>query len=247
MLAFAAFTQYLSPLLRGAKVTVEVTLCAIVVTLIVALIVGLARGSRRRPVRWLATIYIEFFRGTSVLVQLFWIFYVLPELGLSLTAFEAGVVALGLNVGAYGAELVRGAVQAVPRGQVEAAIALNMRPALRMRRVILPQAVVALLPPLGNLMIELLKATSLISLVTLSEVTFQAQVLRSRYGNATLTIFVLVLVIYFLMAQVISAIVRVLERRASRGLDVGRQQRREPSTAGGIARLMARRQAGGTP
>lgn len=244
MTAFA-FTQYLGPLLRGARATAEVWVCAMVVSLIVALIVGLGRRSTRRPVRWLSTVYIEFFRGTSVLVQAFWIYFVLPEFGLSLTAFEAGVIALGLNVGAYGGELVRGAVGAVPRGQVEAAIALNMSRTLRMRRVILPQAVVALLPPLGNLMIELLKATSLISLVTLSELTFQAQVLRSRYGGDTVTIFVVVLIMYFVMAQVIAGVVRLLEQRVSRGLDVGRQRRREPSTAGAIARLMARRQAGG--
>jgi ABC-type arginine transport system permease subunit len=95
-------------------------------------------------------------------------------------------------------------------------------------------------------MIELLKATSLISLVTLSELTFQAQVLRSQYGGDTVTIFVLVLIMYFVMAQVIAGVVRLLEERVSRGLDVGRQRRREPSTAGAIARLMARRQAGGT-
>jgi polar amino acid transport system permease protein len=239
MLAFA-FTQYLGPLLRGARVTAEVTLCAIALSLIVALIVGLGRRSSRRPVRWLSTIYIEFFRGTSVLVQLFWIYFVLPEFGLSLTAFVAGVLAIGLNVGAYGGELVRGAVQAVPRGQVEAAIALNMSPTLRMRRVILPQAVVALLPPLGNLMIELLKATALVSLVTLGDLTFQSQVLRSRYGGDTVTIFVLVLIMYFLMAAVITVVVRLLERRVSRGLDIGRQLRTEPSMTGAMARVMAR-------
>jgi polar amino acid transport system permease protein len=241
-----ALTQYFGPLLRGVRVTVEVAACAIAVSLVVALIVGLGRRSPRRPVRWLSATYIEFFRGTSVLVQLFWIYYALPAFGISLTAFTAGVVALGLNVGAYGGELVRGAVGAVPRGQVEAAIALNMSPALRMRRVILPQAVVALLPPLGNLMIELLKGTALVSLITLSDLTFQAQVLRSRTGD-TVTIFVLVLLMYFVMSGIITIVVRTLERRVSRGLDVGRQQRNELGTAGAVARLMARRQEGGAP
>lgn len=245
MTAFA-FTQYLGPLLQGVRITAEVAVSAIAVSLVVALIVGLGRLSPRRPVRWLSSVYIEFFRGTSVLVQLFWIYFALPAFGVSFTAFEAGVLAIGLNVGAYGGELVRGAVKAVPRGQVEAAIALNMSPSLRMRRVILPQAVVALLPPLGNLMIELLKATSLVSLVTLSELTFQAQVLRSRYGSGTVTIFVLVLLMYFVMAGVITTVVRLLERRVSRGLDIGRQRRAEPSTTGAIARLMARRQPGGS-
>jgi polar amino acid transport system permease protein len=243
MTAFA-FTQYLGPLLHGVRITAEVAVCAIAVSLVVALIVGLGRLSTRRPVRWLSGIYIEFFRGTSVLVQLFWIYFALPAFGVSLTAFTAGVVALGLNVGAYGGELVRGAVQAVPRGQVEAAIALNMSRTLRMRRVVLPQAVVALLPPMGNLMIELLKGTSLVGLITLNELTFQAQVLRSRTGD-TVTIFVLVLIMYFLMSAVITVGVRLLERRVSRGLDIGRQRRAEPTTEGAIARLIARRQPGG--
>lgn len=244
MTAFA-FTQYLGPLLRGAKVTVEIAAVAIVISIVVALIVGLGRMSPRRPVRWLSSVYIEFFRGTSVLVQLFWIYFALPAFGISFTAFTAGVLALGLNVGAYGGELVRGAVQAVPRGQVEAAIALNMSPTLRMRRVILPQAVVALLPPMGNLMIELLKGTSLVSLVTLGELTFQAQVLRSRYGSGTVTIFVIVLVMYFLMAQVIAGVVRILENRVSRGLDVGRQRRVELEITGTVADVIV--PGGGEP
>jgi polar amino acid transport system permease protein len=241
MLALA-FTQYLGPLLRGTRLTVEVTVCAMAVSLVVALIVGLGRRSSRRPVRWLSSIYIEFFRGTSVLVQLFWIYFVLPELGLSLSAFVAGVLAIGLNVGAYGGELVRGAVQAVPRGQVEAAIALNMSPTLRMRRVILPQAIVALLPPLGNLMIELLKATSLVSLVTLGELTFQAQVLRSQYGGDTVTIFVIVLIMYFLLAAIITIVFRALEHRFSRGLDIGRQLRSQPSMIMAAGRILGRGQ-----
>jgi polar amino acid transport system permease protein len=234
MIAFG-FTQYLDPLLRGTKITVEVAVCAIVLSLIVALIVGLGRLSPRRPVRWLSVTYVEFFRGSSVLVQLFWIYFALPAFGVSLTAFEAGVVAIGLNVGAYGAELVRGAVQAVPRGQLEAAIALNMSPTLRMRRVILPQAVVALLPPLGNLMIELLKATALVSLVTLGDLTFQAKVLESRYGSDTVTIFVMVLIFYFVLAAIITTVVRALEHRVSRGLDVGRM-RSQSSMIGAIAK-----------
>jgi polar amino acid transport system permease protein len=243
MTAFA-FTQYLGPLLRGAGKTAEVAGVSILVSLIVALIVGLGRLSPRRPVRFLARFYVEFFRGTSVLVQMFWIYFALPGFGVSLSAFEAGVVALGLNVGAYGAEIVRGAVQAVPRGQLEAAIALNMRPALRMRRVILPQAVVAILPPMGNLMIELLKGTALVSLITINDLTFQAKVLISQTGH-TVTIFVLVLIFYFLMSGVITLFVRWLERRVSRGLDIGRQVSREPTTAGAIQRLINRRQPGG--
>jgi polar amino acid transport system permease protein len=213
--------ELLNPLLDGAQVTAEITAYSIVLALIVAFVMGIARLSRHRPVRWLAGTYVEVFRGTSVLVQMFWFFFALPAFGVRLTPMAAAVLALGLNVGAYGAEIVRGAIKAVPPGQIEAAIALNMRPMLRMRRVVVPQALVAMLPPFGNLMIELLKGTALVSLITLSDLTFQAQVLRSSTGR-TLAVFSLTLLLYFLMALVITGAVRLLERRVSRGLDIGR-------------------------
>lgn len=211
-------------LLDGAAVTAKITGLAIVVALVMAVIVGVARLSRLWVVRFVAGAYVEVFRGTSVLVQMFWFFFALPAFGVQLTPIAAGVLALGLNVGAYGAEIVRGAIQAVPRGQIEAAIALNMRPSLRMRRVILPQALVAMLPPFGNLAIELLKGTALVSLITLSDLTFKAQVLRSSTGK-TLEVFSLTLLFYFLMASIITIVVRLIERRVSFGLDVGRQRR----------------------
>ena len=122
------------------------------------------------------------------------------------------MLALGLNVGAYGAEVVRGAIQAIPRGQIEASIALNMSRGLMLRRVILPQAIVRILPPFGNLLIELLKATSLASLITLSDVTFQALTLRQTVGRIT-EIFTLLLFIYFLIAYPLTLGVRWLEKR----------------------------------
>jgi polar amino acid transport system permease protein len=216
--------ELISPLLRGAGVTAKITALAIVVALIVAFTVGLARRSHRRPVRFIAAAYVEVFRGTSVLVQMYWFFFALPAFGLRLTPIAAGVLALGLNVGAYGAEVVRGAIQAVPRGQIEAAIALNMPGSLRMRRVVLPQALIAMLPPFGNLMIELLKGTALVSLITLSDLTFQAQVLRSSTGK-TVAVFSLTLLFYLVMSLIITLVVRLLERRVSFGLDVGRQRR----------------------
>src|SRR5262245_41827711 len=117
--------ELVRPLLDGAAVTAEITALSIVVALLVAFPVGLARLSTVGPVRWLAGAYVEVFRGTSVLVQMFWFFFALPAFGVRLTPVAAGVLALGLNVGAYGAEIVRGAVKAVPRGQLEAATALN--------------------------------------------------------------------------------------------------------------------------
>ena len=209
-------------LLPGALLTAELTVVGSLLEALQAVTSGLALPARATPVRAAARVYVEFFRGTSMLVQLFWLFFALPAFGVQFTPLQAGILALGLNIGAYGAEVVRGAVNAVPKGQTEAAVALNMSPALRMRRIILPQAVVAMLPPFGNLLIELLKSTALVSLVTLSDLTFRAQLVRSLTGE-TLEIFSVVLVMYFAMGYVITLGIRGLERRVSRGQDVGRR------------------------
>ena len=204
----------LPSLLRGLSTTISLTFWGAILAFVVALITGVLRSSQSSLLRSVSGIYVEIFRGTSILVQLFWIYFVLPlpPFNISLSAFQAGVLALGLNVGAYGAEVVRGAIQAIPRGQIEAAIALNMSRGLMMRRVILPQAIVRILPPFGNLLIELLKATSLVSLVTLSDVTFQALTLRQSVGRTT-EVFTLLLFIYFLIAYPMTLGVRWLERR----------------------------------
>ncbi|MBI2952421.1 ectoine/hydroxyectoine ABC transporter permease subunit EhuC [bacterium] len=206
--------------MSGAVVTVELTAGAAGVACVAAFLAGLGRLSRRRPVRWLAGTYVEAFRGTSALVQLFWAYFALPLVGVSLDAMTAGVLALGLNTGAYGAEVVRGAVRAVPQGQHEAALALNLTNAQKMRHVILPQALVAALPPAGNLLIEMLKNTSLVSLITISELTFRGQTLRAETLR-TVEIFGLLLVVYFLLALLITSGVRALERRLSFGMDRG--------------------------
>lgn len=204
----------LPTLLRGLSTTITLTFWGALLALVVAVFTGVLRASESRLLRMLSSAYVEVFRGTSILVQLFWIFFVLPlpPFNVSITAFQAGVLALGLNVGAYGAEVVRGAIQATPKGQIEAAIALNMSRSLMMRRVILPQALVRILPPFGNLLIELLKATALVSLITLSDVTFQALSLRQTAGRTT-EVFSLLLVIYFLIAYPLTLGVRWLERR----------------------------------
>lgn len=204
----------LPAILRGLGTTMQLTVGGAALALVVALVAGIARSSPNVFVRGITSVYVEVFRGSSVLVQMFWIFFVLPlpPFNIELTALQAGILALGLNVGAYGAEVVRGAIQAIDRGQVEASIALNMSPALMMRRVIIPQAMVRMLPPFGNLLIELLKATSLASLITLSDITFQAATLRQTVGRIP-EVFSLLLVIYFLLAYPLTLGVRWLESR----------------------------------
>jgi polar amino acid transport system permease protein len=152
---------------------------------------------------------------------MFWLYFVLPILGLNLTALQAGVLALGLNYGAYGAEIVRGAITQVPRGQWEAATALNMSASQRMRYVVLPQAIIAMLPPLGNLLVDLLKATSLVSLITLSDLTFEGKILQATLGHP-LDIFAIVLLVYFVINLGLTRLVRLLERRVSHGQGIVR-------------------------
>ena len=212
------WSGYLQLILDGALVTIELTLLGCALALVMAFVAGLGRLSRNAIIRALATSYIEFFRGTSIFVQLFWAYFVLPLFGLSLTPLQAGVLALGLNVGAYGAEVVRGAVQSIGKEQYEACVALNLRRWQSLRHVIVPQAFVIMLPTFGNNAIELLKGTAIVSLISLADLTFQAQVVRAQTGN-TMIPFVTILILYFAMASVISFGVRGLERRLTRGLD----------------------------
>lgn len=205
-------------ILSGTGVTIAQFLLATVVAVAVALAAGLGKLSRNWLVRGIAVTYIEIFRGTSLLVQLFWIFYVLPLFGISFDKFTAGFVSVGLNIGSYGAEIVRGAIQAVPRGQWEAAYALSMSPAKRMRRIILPQALVLMLPAWGNLLIELLKGTALVALISVADLMFQTrQINASTFLSAQA--FGTALVIYYVLARfLITPFMRWLERVMARRL-----------------------------
>src|SRR4051794_8613720 len=173
-----AYSLFLPGLLQGAVLTIEIAVLGSLLAVVMGVLAALARMYGPAPVRWLAIAYVEIFRGTSALVQLFWLFFVLPQFGVSLEPFTVAVLGLGLNVGAYGSEVVRGAILAVPRGQWEATLALNMTRPQALRRIILPQAFVAMIPPWGNLFIELLKSTALVSLITLTDLAFRAQQLN---------------------------------------------------------------------
>jgi polar amino acid transport system permease protein len=201
-------------LLQGARVTLEVTLLAAGVALVLAFVIGLARLAPFRPVRFAATVYVEILRGTSALVQLFYLFFILPLFGIRLDPMATAVVGLGMNLSAYGSEIVRAAVLNIEAGQWEAAIALSMSPSLALRRIILPQALLAMLPPFGNLLIELLKATSLVSLITLTDLTFAGSTMIASTGRAG-QVWGLVLVFYLVMALPLSWLVRRLEERLS--------------------------------
>lgn len=215
-------------LLRGARITLQVTGLAVVVGTVIGVLGGVASSSRFWPLRWFVRVYVEVFRGASALVLLFWAFFALPELlGISITPMQAGVLALGTNMGAYCTELARGAIQAVGRGQTEAAIAVNLNFYQRIRHVILPQAVITMLPPYGNLLIEVLKASALVSLIALNDIMRQAQILRTNRVDSTVDIYTGALILYFIIAAVVTFVIRSLEFRFSRGMEVGRAARRE--------------------
>ncbi len=209
---------YGGQILGGTLVTCAQFLLASAVAVTVAMVAGLGKLSRNLAVRGAASVYIEIFRGTSLLVQLYWIFFVLPLFGITLEKFWAGFLSVGLNVGAYGAELVRGAIRSVPRGQWEAAYALSMSPARRMRRIILPQAVQLMLPPWGNLLIELLKGTALVSLISVADLMFQAkQINASTFLSAQS--FGIALIVYYVLARaIVTPFMRWLERVMARRL-----------------------------
>jgi polar amino acid transport system permease protein len=206
------------PLFKGTIVTIQLTFFATLLAVSLSFAVGMIRLSKYRILRFIAGFYVEALRGTSLLVQLFWIYFALPMLlDIRLPAIAAAVLALGLNYGAYGSEVVRSSIQAVDKGQSEAGIALNMTSWQRLRRIQLPQAIVMMLPAFGNLQIELLKGTSLVYLITLSDLTYQGMILRSYDMSQTTMIFASLLAIYFILAYTLTLGIRYLERKASVG------------------------------
>ncbi len=221
LISFTGLHEFIPGLLRGAWVTLQITLGGALVAVVAAFVAAIAKVYGPPPIRWLAVTYIEIFRGTSALVQLFWLFFVLPQFGVTLAPFTVGIMALGLNIGAYGAEVIRGAIDAVPKGQWEASLALNLTKTQALRRIILPQAFVLMVPPWGNLFIELLKSTALVSLITLPDLAFKAQEMNQNTLR-TVQIFTIVLVMYLGISLIITAGMKAFERRASRGLGRGR-------------------------
>jgi polar amino acid transport system permease protein len=193
-------------------VTLEVTAASGCIAFLLAFLVGAARLSRIALVRTVAAVYIEVLRGTSALIQLYFLFFILPALGVDITPMEAAALGLGLTFSAYGAEVVRAGIVAVGSGQWDAAHALGMGRGLAFRRIILPQAFVAMLAPFGNMLVELLKSTSLVSLITLTDLTFAGTQVITSAGRPA-QVWGAVLFLYFLMCFPLSRGVRALEKR----------------------------------
>ncbi|WP_353942765.1 ectoine/hydroxyectoine ABC transporter permease subunit EhuC [Streptomyces sp. HUAS MG91] len=222
--------------LPGIWVTIQLTLYSAALATVVAFGVGAARTHRLWIVRFVAGLYTEIFRGTSALVLMFWIFFVLPQLaGWSLVPMWAAVLALGLSYGAYGAEIVRGALNAVAPAQREAGVALSFTPWQRMRLILLPQAVPEMIPPFSNLLIELLKGTALVSLLGIGDVSFAAYLVRLATTESA-EIYAITLVIYFVIAFLLTRGMRALEKKTKAGLG------QKPDPGVGVMRRLNLRQ-----
>ena len=216
MLDWNIIVHYFPFLAKGALLTLEISILSLILGLIFGLSAALGKLSRNPVLRSIAVFYIWLIRSTPLLVQLFIIYFGLPQLGIDLGPYISGVLGLGLNVGAYNAETIRGGIQSVRKGQKEAARSLGMSSALAMRRIILPQALRIIVPPLGNNFIILIKDTSLVSTITLVELTLTAQ----RFIGSTykpFEMYVMAAFLYAVLTTSASFLLGILEKRTQKG------------------------------
>ena len=207
-------------LMRGIKVTLIVLALSIIFSSFIALIAGLSRVSHNKLLTGFTGFYVEIFRGTSLIIQLFWFSYALPglfniHLGSDLWV---AVLAISLNYGAYMSEIVRGAILSVPKGQTEASIALNLSRFQRMRHIIIPQAIRMMLPEYGNYLIQILKATSLVSLIGLTDLLYYGNIYRSTHLQEAPIVYIIILLFYFILALPLIGFTKKMEKAAKKGV-----------------------------
>ncbi|NLY55826.1 MAG: amino acid ABC transporter permease [Firmicutes bacterium] len=200
-------------LLEGAWVTIKLTTIAVAIGLVIGTFVGMARTSKNKLLYGIASVYVDFIRGTPLLVQIFLVYMGLPQvLGFPIPVWIAAISALGINSGAYVAEIVRAGIQSIDRGQVEAARSLGMTHRQTMRYIILPQAFKRIIPPLGNEFIAMLKDSSLVAVISLEELMRKGQIIQTRTFRP-FEIYLAVAFIYLIMTLSISRLVAWTERR----------------------------------
>ncbi|WP_026819408.1 ectoine/hydroxyectoine ABC transporter permease subunit EhuC [Arthrobacter castelli] len=224
MTYFQELAEALPRIMNGVWVTLGLTLGGAALAMIIAVTLGLMARQPNTLIRGIARAIIEFFRGTSLVVQLLWLYFILPGLGINLNVIFVGVMALGLNYGAYSAEVVRGSINSVQSGQWEASTALSMSRVHRMRRIIFPQAWALMIPSLTNLLIHMLKGSAVVSFITIYDLTFRVDQLRLDTG----TWFAYGLVglgSYFIIAYILTLIMNMLEVRAKHRLGRGESLR----------------------
>ena len=210
---FELMVQAMPLLLTGAAVTVQITALSVLIGIVIGLFVGVARISTYRIVHLLAAVYVDFLRGTPLLVQIFLVYFALPVVtGQRIDPFVAAIAACSINSSAYVAEIFRAGIQSIDAGQMEAGRSLGMTWLQTMRHIIVPQAARRVIPPLGNEFIALLKDSSLVSVIGFEELTRRGQLIIAR-TYASLEIWLCVAIIYLAMTVSISRLVAWLERR----------------------------------
>jgi cystine transport system permease protein len=198
--------------LQGLKYTILITIITISIGLFIGLTVALMRMSGAKLLRYPARAYISIIRGTPLLVQLFILYFGLPVIGINLSPFLAAIIGLSLNVGGYAAEIFRGALLSIPKGQWEAAYALNMTYGKALRKVVMPQAMRVALPALANTLLSLVKDTSLLSMITVPEMLYQAKIIGGREFDY-LTMYILVAIFYWIVCTILAWVQDRLEER----------------------------------
>jgi polar amino acid transport system permease protein len=206
-----------SQLLHGALVTVEITAVSLLLGCVLGLLIGIGRlNPKRRVIYAFCTAYVAAIRGTPLLVQLFILFFGLPQFGILLPAFVCGMMGMGIYSGAYVSEIVRGAIQSIDRGQMEAARSIGLSAGQAMRNVILPQAIVRMIPPLGNEFIALIKNSALVSLLTIHDLMHEGQKIIS-VSYRSLEVYLAVAVVYFVLTGLTSLALGRVELRLKAG------------------------------
>lgn len=204
--------EFLPILLQGVRLTVIVAVGSLALSTVLGIVWALMRVSGIRALVLTAKLIVNTIRGIPILIQLFYIYFVLPEFGIRLTALEASIIGLGIAYSAYQSENFRAGIEAIDHGQTEAAQSIGMGWGLMMRRVILPQAVKIMIPPYGNIMIMMLKDSSQASTITVAELALQGQIIASSTFKNT-TVFTLVALLYLSMSVPLILLVGWLERR----------------------------------
>ena len=212
-LDFSVVFKVLPLLLEGAAVTIEIPALSVGFGFIIGMVVGVARLAKMRPLKWLAMIYIDFIRGTPLLVQIFLIYFALPMItGTRIDPFFAAITACSINSGAYIAEIFRAGIQSIDKGQIEAGRSLGLNWFQTMRYVVMPQAFKRVIPPLGNEFIAMLKDSSLVSVIGFEELTRRGQLIIAK-TYSSFEIWMAVAILYLIMTLTISRLVAYLERR----------------------------------
>lgn len=206
-------------LLKATLITLILAVVSMAIGLVIGLVVALARVSKNKLYYNIASVYVSIIRGTPLLVQIYLVYFGLPQIGITLGAMTSGIIALSLNAGAYLSESFRGAILSIDKGQMEASNSIGMTRGQAMRRIIIPQSMRTAIPTVGNTYIGLLKDTSLVSVITVTELLYQTTLIIARTFQP-LTLYLAAAAIYWLVCTIFIVLLNWLEKRSSRHVNV---------------------------